>query len=529
MIETLWITNPDGDTLELDMRSSDTDHGLLIFNMTGLGPPKATVSGTAGPGYDGIRGSFVRADARHMVLTLAVTATGADEEIAKQLIYDYFPIKETIILGITSGAKDVYTEAFVETNEMAQFAHTENAVIGLYCGDPYWLDLIIDEDRFLSDLSDVYPFLEETIVYGGDRPVGVQMEITIGGGGSEIIITNDNGAQSMTIDLNAITQSWDHGARILIDTRVGQKSIILEIAVYPYTQYNILYAIGLDQDWIQLNRGNNNVQVSNDGNPDANSPDDALIEYIPMYRTHEGSEIGLHTGQIFIPFGGPGVVSSGPGINADPLLYPYPLYKTARLFDATETARLTQASASAPYNPTGDFSISIWFKVNTFDMGAPLISVNEHSTEGYEIALGTPGTNYIVMGVRTSAGKKYGADWSIVVGDWHNFFVWYDVSAGKIYASLDNGLPKESADDIIAMTTYSSKVSIGGALNSMYVDGPQYFDGLIGPIMFFDRVLTDSEQDFVYNTVSGDYGRQYCEIVGDIDTILTHQAQHQGV
>jgi len=62
MIETLWVTNPNEDTLELNLRSSERTHGLLVFNMTGLGPPNATVSGAAGPSYDGIRASFVRTD-----------------------------------------------------------------------------------------------------------------------------------------------------------------------------------------------------------------------------------------------------------------------------------------------------------------------------------------------------------------------------------------------------------------------------------------------------------------------------------
>ena len=87
MIKTITIKNPNRNILELNLRSSAQEVGLLIFNIEGLGPPKATVNGQGGPNFDGIRASSVRTDARHLLMTLAVVEGGDLEEDAKQRIY----------------------------------------------------------------------------------------------------------------------------------------------------------------------------------------------------------------------------------------------------------------------------------------------------------------------------------------------------------------------------------------------------------------------------------------------------------
>ena len=121
-IEQVWIQNPSGEYLELNLATSGEDEGLVVFSMEGLGSPAATVNGQGGPNFDGIRVSSVQVDARHIVLTLAVSETGYPEEEARKKIYNYFPIKQNILVGIKTDLKDVYTTAIVETLEMNAFA-----------------------------------------------------------------------------------------------------------------------------------------------------------------------------------------------------------------------------------------------------------------------------------------------------------------------------------------------------------------------------------------------------------------------
>ena len=403
MIETLWITNPNGDTLELDLRSSDTDHGLLIFNMTGLGPPKATVSGTAGPGYDGIRGSFVRADARHMVLTLAVTATGADEEIAKQLIYDFFPVKETVVIGITTGAKDVYGEAIVETNEMAEFAHTENAVIGLYFSDPYFLDLI--ETLFYVPYN-----VSTNVHYKGETPTGIEMTVILGSYFSgNVVITNNRGSQSMTIDLSVF--GGDPGDRIYINTMINQKSIILTHGM-DGTPIDMLTYVGFGEDWIQLHPGDNSIKITVGGTPSlpADLPDPANLKvYVPFNELYGGDAEELQGGDTFI--------------NSDSIVEPTPgaVYDNARLFDFDDEPYLKNAAPNADLCPVGDFTVIWMAKVTEYVAGynITVIDTNYHGSSGDGWGVSGANGGYFYMKMQNNQSYKTKVINGAVTGVWN--------------------------------------------------------------------------------------------------------------
>ena len=100
MIQSVTVNNPYGESLVLPLRSSLENEGLLIFSITGLGAPKATVNGKGGVGFDGIRVNSVLADARQIILTIAIPSTGITEEIAREKLYKYFPSKNLINLEI---------------------------------------------------------------------------------------------------------------------------------------------------------------------------------------------------------------------------------------------------------------------------------------------------------------------------------------------------------------------------------------------------------------------------------------------
>lgn len=280
MIKTVWVQNPSGAILDLNLRSSGDDHGLLIFNMTGLGPPKANVNGQGGPNFDGVRVNSTRVNERHITLTLAVQGTDLIEENAKDKIYTYFPIKQQILLGVETDTKDVYIPAIVESNEFNQFAKVENAVISLYCAYPYFIDLEVNRVLIRSDaviplfefpfenFSLTVPTLEfgyltdlptAFIDYRGEVETGIDIIIefsgVISGDSGGLTITNQNGAQQMTIDVSLFgpTQAGD---QIFINTRVGQKRIYF---VRDSTWTNILNSVGINDDWIQLRAGNNTI------------------------------------------------------------------------------------------------------------------------------------------------------------------------------------------------------------------------------------------------------------------------------
>jgi hypothetical protein len=261
MIKTVTITNPSASTLTLDLPTSLDDEGILIFNMSGLGPPKATVNGVGGPSFEGFKVGSVRTDARHLMLTLAIPLTGTPEETAKQKIYTYFPIKKEVTFGIETDAKDVDITAIVESIEFNQFAKVENAVISLYCPYPYFLSTTLDNPTIASGGT--------LVTYDGEVETGVLIDLDFTGTVGDITITNSAGTQSMTLDWTAAYNAYDalgytgygaipdNGDWCRIDTRHGQKSALYKMSGYP--QINFMNGVGIDDDWIKLFLGANTL------------------------------------------------------------------------------------------------------------------------------------------------------------------------------------------------------------------------------------------------------------------------------
>jgi hypothetical protein len=252
MIEELRITNPAGSILTLDMRTSQADHDILIYNIEGLGSPKATVSGLGGPNLAGSVINAIKIDYRQITLTLAITAHGSEaagnpEELARKKIYEYFPVGKEIDFRVIATDKDVTIKAYVEQNEVNHFAKVENAVISLYCAKPYW-------DNFAQQTPAISA--GGTTVTKGEVDQGVDIFVDFTGSVTgDLTITNTNGSQSMTFDFTEITQKvsggqpTQNGDRLIINTRVGQKSVVY---TRSSTGYNLFSGIGINDDWLKL-------------------------------------------------------------------------------------------------------------------------------------------------------------------------------------------------------------------------------------------------------------------------------------
>jgi len=278
--------NQNGDQLDINLRSSQEEVGLLIFNMTGLGSPVATVNGIGGPSFDGVRVNSVKADARHMVLSLAIPGVGEAEEEARALIYEFFPVKQTIILGVKTANNDVYIQAIVESNDMNHFSKVVNAVISLFCPKPYFIDRSSREVTMnaISGIPGFYfPFSNESLIspliifgrvtskptasilYNSGVETGCDISIRFNGQVTAMTIGNSNGAQEMSLHLEHVEtmlgSSVTSGDRLLINTRVGEKKIIF---IRDGVQHSAIGVIGIEDDWIQMRPGRNLIVVNID-------------------------------------------------------------------------------------------------------------------------------------------------------------------------------------------------------------------------------------------------------------------------
>ena len=262
-------------TLTLNLASSGEDEGLVVFNIAGLGSPKATVNGSGGPSFDGVLVDSVKTDARHILLTLAITP-GGDQGAKKDKIYKYFPIKRQILFGVATPSKNVETLAYIENVEMNLFSKVANAVISLYCEEPFFFH----EDETIKTFTTT----PTDIIYEGHVAVGGRFFIDFTGVVTgDIVIINDMGDQSMTLDFDGARAFFggaiQNGDEVVIDTRFGKKSAIF---TRSSVDYNMIGGIGMYDDWIQMKV---DPSATNRCSYTVNEPSNVTIDfnYIPAY------------------------------------------------------------------------------------------------------------------------------------------------------------------------------------------------------------------------------------------------------
>lgn len=276
MIKTVSVVNPSGEELALNLRSSGDNPGLYIFDFDGLGSPKGTVNATGGLAVHGKFVNSVSVDARHLILTLATTKVGDDEEAVRAMVYKYFPVTKQILLSITTDASEYKIPAIVESNDVKVFAKIVNFTISLYCPKPYFeevggIDLIVATDEHIPRFE--FPFSNEsltkalliigeigtnltTIHYYDGVETGCDIEVYYEDVATGLILLNSNGGQMMSISDDKLASAIGGAIQaediIKINTRVGQKSIK---HVRGTVETNIINAVGLFDDWIVIKPG----------------------------------------------------------------------------------------------------------------------------------------------------------------------------------------------------------------------------------------------------------------------------------
>lgn len=284
MIHKVWVQNPSGSVLELDLRRSADEVGIVVFRIDGLGPPDAIINSSGGPGYDGAQVNSVKTDVRRMSMTLAIQKGSISEEDAKQAIYTFFPIKQTITVGFVTDRKNVTIQARVERNKANEFSTVENFEIELVSPQPYFVDVkeggvVISPDgavplfefpwsneSLVSDLlvfGEIYALPTYDISYPGEVKTGVDIVMSFSGNVEDVTITNANGNQVMSLDFADAEAFFGsavaNGDQVIINTKFGEKSIYF---VRSGTFFNMINGVDIDSDWIELHPGGNLVQIN---------------------------------------------------------------------------------------------------------------------------------------------------------------------------------------------------------------------------------------------------------------------------
>lgn len=281
MLKDVTITNYLGKTVTYSFEGptlEDTS-GLLITEIEGLGPVKATVNMTQLATADGDIFNSKRLQGRNIVIKARFTYASTIEE-ARLLSYKYFPIGHPVTFKIRTDNREAETTGYVESNEPDIFSDESDVQISILCESPFFLS-VSDEGKKQTNFSAVeamfeFPFSNEsvedkliifgkitnkkenTVYYEGDAETGCIIHLHAIGEVRMIDIYNIKTAEHMGIDTDKIAtltgSGLIYGDDITITTIKGKKSITL---LRNGITYNILNALAKNVDWFQLARGDN--------------------------------------------------------------------------------------------------------------------------------------------------------------------------------------------------------------------------------------------------------------------------------
>lgn len=213
-----------------------------------------------------------------------------------------------------------------------------------------------------------------------------------------------------------------------------------------------------------------------------------LIEYLPLSESSVGAapvqRVGLHTNTM--KFTDAANVPSGAG-----LVYP-------------ACAEFTQASGHYLWrkdyrlNPTGSFTLAAWVRRVEDDASGyrGIVDTNSGASVGHNLFITNDATLVsTIFGDDVSQLHNGGAGGAVMSRlTWHLVRCWYDAATGTHSNQLDLG---PIASDAVANPKMGGNVYIGR------VDGTKYWGGQIGPVMWWNRPLTDAEWLQLYNSGAG--------------------------
>jgi len=254
---SLKVKNDRGDELALS-----NDKRYTVCKITGLAPPKASLSISANSTTDGNKINSARLESRNIVIYLKLEG---DIERSRINLYKYFPVKKNIQLFFKNSSREVYIEGTVELIECDLFARSQVAQISIVCGKPYFkaVDYLVTAFGDISKLFE-FPFAisesgiefsvistnqRRSIVNTGDIETGVIIELFAVGSVVNPVLYNVLTGEKMK--LNATMLPSD---KIVINTNVGEKSITL---VREGVSYNAMGYMSPDSKWFVLASGDN--------------------------------------------------------------------------------------------------------------------------------------------------------------------------------------------------------------------------------------------------------------------------------
>ena len=174
------------------------------------------------------------------------------------------------------------------------------------------------------------------------------------------------------------------------------------------------------------------------------------------------------------------------GYNSDGIAIP-PLSNTYSLsFDGTND--YLSISGSSDLSISGDLTISLWFKADTFSNFEYIFRLTGTASTGKDRMLGISSSK--LSGNTYASGFGTLGNTTLSTGTWYNAAVVY--SGGSFVLYLNGSVDSSSISATMNTVTYT-ETTIGKSYNS------EYFDGLIDEVSVFDSALNADNINAIYN------------------------------
>jgi hypothetical protein len=171
------------------------------------------------------------------------------------------------------------------------------------------------------------------------------------------------------------------------------------------------------------------------------------------------------------------------------------VYGTARDFEFGSAQYFTHASNSDLQCGDIDFTFEAWLKFENDVFYNAVFSKGSGSGREYLLYRNQDASGHLIWAV---GGTQLDSGVTITAGTWYHAVCWYDATADQLGVAVDDGTPVTTSLSGGAAAN-TDDFRLGSAPDA----GGLHWDGLIGPVRFWKRVVTSGERTTLYNSGAG--------------------------
>ena len=134
MLRGFTVLNPSGDSYTFTLERPE-EMGVLINDITGLGPPKSNLILQSVYNQDGTRYNAARLENRQITFELQMIGDGVPA--SRRMIYSAFPIQQPVVITLHTDIRDYEARGYVEAVTPNIFSQYESVQVVVLCPQPY--------------------------------------------------------------------------------------------------------------------------------------------------------------------------------------------------------------------------------------------------------------------------------------------------------------------------------------------------------------------------------------------------------